>query len=110
MPQRDGSCAAHAVGSDSEVRTQRCALSRTAVSRMAWTLESRFQTYLSYTQHSRPGCRCGSREVCGGLLTSLEGVPRVQPTSDMYGPLLSRYGTVTKNAVLKFRMAAMTAF
>ena len=83
---------------------------RPSVPRMARTLESRFQTYLSYTQHSRPGCRCGSREVCGGLLTSGEGVPRVEPRAGMYEPLLSRYGTVTKNAVLKFRMAAMTAF
>ena len=62
---------------------------------MAWTLESRFQTYLFYTQHSRPGCRCGSREVCGGLLTSLEGVPRVEPMPDMYGlTAVQRHGVV----------------
>ena len=74
---------------------------------MARVLKPRTGSYLSYTQHSRPGCQCGSREVCGGLLTSLEGVPRVEPRAGMYEPLLSRYGTVTKNANLESRLAAM---
>jgi hypothetical protein len=79
------------------------------VPRMARTLESRFQTYLSYTQHSRPGCRCPSRQrgskpdairacveqverAVRGVVSSTGSAGRTRPQAAASGLLLPGHG------------------